>query len=94
MRKIVNFCDYFVICTGSSDRRIGGMADAIEEKVAQLGFKAHNAKAFGVKNWVLLDFGDVVIHIFDHQTREFYGLEYLWQDAVQVNWQSKKRPKK
>lgn len=85
MRKIVNFCDYFVICTSSSDRRIHATADHIVEGIEKLGLKPY-PNHHTSNNWVIIDTGSVVVHIFDEQAREFYGLEHLWQDAPVVNW--------
>lgn len=87
MRKIVNFCDFFVICSVSTDRRIRGIAEAIEESLKHSGLKSVRAEGVQSKNWVLMDAGGVVAHLFEAQTREFYGLEYLWRDAPRVNWQ-------
>ena len=91
MRQLVNFCDYFVIATGTSDRHVQAIAQGIDDEFDQMGVKAHlgkhrktagpTAEQAGEGAWVLLDLGDVVIHIFEPHSREFYGLEYLWQDA-------------
>ncbi len=103
MRGMVNFCDYFVICTGTSDRHVKSIAGGIDEGLKGLGIGTHQAK--GLKGfsspsnesegaWELLDTGDVVAHVFEPQSREFYGLEHLWQDAPQVSFKSKAKKKK
>jgi len=84
MRKVVNFCDYFVICEGSSDRRIRAMANAISEGLDHSGVRVYHIQGLKEATWVLIDSGDVVIHLFETSTREFYGLEHLWQEAKQV----------
>jgi ribosome-associated protein len=94
MRGLVNFCDYFVISTGTSDRHVKSIVQGIDDGLAGLGIKAHTAKHLkgpGMAGpeesegaWMLLDMGDVVAHVFEPQAREFYGLEHLWQDAPQV----------
>ena len=86
MRKVVNFCDYFVICTGSSDRRVRAIADGIDEGLAKPGLKIRFSHGLKESRWVLLDTGDVVAHIFVQELREFYGLEHLWQEAPRINW--------
>ena len=86
MRKSVNFCDYFVICTGSSDRRVRAIADGIDEGLSKWGIKLRYRQGLKESRWVLLDMGDVVVHAFVQELREFYGLEHLWQDAPEVNW--------
>ncbi len=86
MRKAANFCEYFVICTGNSDRHLQAIAKGIEEGFEEKGIlrRAHQ----GIKDgrWVLLDLGAVVVHVFSKEAREFYGLDYLWQEARHVRW--------
>ncbi len=86
MRKVANFCDYFVICSGDSDRQLKAIAQGIDEGLKDLGINLHLKHGMKSTTWILLDTGDVVVHIFETQAREFYGLEYLWQDAKQVAW--------
>lgn len=86
MREVVSFCDYFVICSASSDRRIVGIADRIEEELRLLGVKVSSQQGRKEANWVLMDYSDVIVHIFDQNMREFYGLEYLWQEVKRVDW--------
>ena len=99
MRGLANFCDYFVISTGTSDRHVKSIAEGIDEGLAGLGIHAHgtrNLKGFGALPspaslegaWVLLDMGDVVAHVFEPQARAFYGLEHLWQDAPKIKIRS------
>ena len=86
MRKVVNFCDYFVVCTGSSDRRVRAIADGVDEGLAKYGLKVRYRHGLQESKWVLLDTGDIVVHIFVPELREFYGLEHLWQSAPRINW--------
>lgn len=87
MRKVVNFCDYFVICTANSDRRIRATAENINEELDKLGVSAFHIQGLEEGTWVLVDMSDVVVHVFEESAREFYGLEYLWQDARKVSWE-------
>ena len=89
MRKVANFCDYFVICSGTSDRQVHAIAEGIKEGLEKIGVKLSHKKGFNSARWLLLDMGDVVVHMFDRPVREFYGLEHLWQDAVKIDWQKK-----
>ncbi len=89
MRKNVNFCDYFVICTGTSDRRVRAIADSIDEGLGKLGLKAGFRQGVQAARWILLDTGDIITHIFVPELREFYGIEHLWQDAPRINWKRK-----
>lgn len=84
LTKLTSFTDYFVICSGRSDRQVQAIADSILKKL-----KEKNRNAIGVEGvrgggWVLLDFGDVVTHIFYEEMRAFYNLDHLWLDAKHV----------
>jgi ribosome-associated protein len=86
MRRVANFCDYFVLCTGTSDRHVRAIANGIDEGLEELNIKVRYSQGLTGGRWVLLDMGSAVAHIFDKETREFYGLEYLWQEAKKVAW--------
>ena len=102
MRELVNFCDYFVIATGTSERQAKAIAEGIKEVLEEEGINTDFSRSlktlgslqYSQENgaWVLLDMGDVVAHIFEPMAREFYALEHLWQDAVKIEY--KKRGKK
>ena len=84
MRQMVNFCDYFVICSGNTDRHVRAIADGIDQAVEDLGLKIRFKQGFEQSVWVVLDLGDVVVHVFQKQMREFYRLEHLWREAKRV----------
>ncbi len=86
MRKVANFCDYFVICSGDSDRQVRAIAEGINEGLEKLGIEIKYKQGLKHAYWILLDLGDVVTHIFHEEAREFYSLEYLWQEAKSVPW--------
>jgi ribosome-associated protein len=86
MRKMVNFCDYFVICTGNSTRQVRAIADGIEDGLQKAGLGGQQTQTDKFSRWILVDLGDVVAHIFERETRDFYGLEYLWQAAPRIGW--------
>ena len=86
MRKVANFCDYFVVCNGTSDRQVRAIADGIDQGLKDTGVKIRYKQGLQSGVWALLDLGDVVVHIFEKEAREFYGLEYLWKNAVRVHW--------
>ena len=73
--------DYFVIMQANSERQVKAIADVIEEKVEEAGFEVRNVEGKDGANWILLDLGDVVVHVFKTETRQFYNLEKLWSDA-------------
>ena len=88
VRGKVDYTDYVVVMSGRSDRQVAAIARGIEEDLKQ----KHGAKCSGVEglpqgNWVLLDFGDVVVHIFHQDTRGYYDLEGLWLDADRVEFE-------
>jgi ribosome-associated protein len=78
--------DYFVIATGTSDRQMAATADHIDEHAHKLGVRLYGNKRLDSPVWVLLDYVDTVIHIFDHDHREYYDLELLWGDAPKIEW--------
>jgi ribosome-associated protein len=77
--------DYFVIATGTSDRQMRTVADEICQTARELSFKRFGRAGYEQARWILLDFVDVVIHIFDSEYRDYYDLELLWGDAERLN---------
>ena len=78
--------DYFVIATGTSDRQMRAVADEICEAAKEQGQQRFGRAGYEQARWILLDFVDVVIHIFDREYRDYYDLELLWGDARQLKW--------
>ncbi len=85
VRGIASFTDFFVIMNGRSTRHVQGIAETIEGELRSKRIKASHAEGLQEGMWVLLDFSDVVVHIFYHEQRDFYNLEGLWHDATQVD---------
>ena len=79
--------DYFVIVTGTSDRQMRTIADEISVAARKMGFKCFGRAGYEQGRWILLDFIDVVVHIFDTEYRDYYDLEMLWGDAKRVKWE-------
>jgi ribosome-associated protein len=79
--------DYFVIATGTSGRQMRTVADEISEEARKHGLQRFGRAGYEQARWILLDFIDVVIHIFDDEYRDYYDLELLWGDAERLNWQ-------
>ena len=77
--------DYFLICSGSSEPQVKAIADAVEDKLRAAGAKPWHVEGQEFRRWVLLDFVDVVVHVFHEKTREYYLLERLWGDARRVD---------
>ncbi len=84
IRETSVIADYFVICTGTNPRQIKAIADAIDEKLLEVRVSARGHEGEPNSGWVLLDYGDVIVHIFGPMEREFYRLERLWSAAPTV----------
>ena len=84
VRGLSGVADYFVLLSADSDRQAAAVADAVDEKLSGLGAQRLGAEGRSGGGWVLLDFGDVVVHVMSPQAREFYDLEGLWADAPRV----------
>ncbi|NNN22047.1 MAG: ribosome silencing factor [Acidimicrobiales bacterium] len=89
LREITSLTDYFVIATGTSDRHVRTIAEEIEAKLKVFGYKVLSQEGFDDATWVLLDYGDIVVHVFLSETRDFYNIERLWMDANRVDWESR-----
>ena len=80
-----SLADYFVICSGTSNTQINALCDAVEEAVNTAGEPTLHREGHRGGTWVLLDFGSVVVHVFNNEARAFYDLERLWQDGKVVD---------
>lgn len=76
--------DYFIITNGTSDSQVKALVDNVEEKMHEAGHSQIQREGFQSGNWVLLDYGDVVVHVFDKENREFYHLERIWSDGRRI----------
>jgi ribosome-associated protein len=81
VRGLTSYTDAFVIATASSDRRARAIADSIAASVAKLGRKSQGVEGYDEGRWVLIDLGEVVVHVFQREVRDEYDLERLWSDA-------------
>lgn len=84
LRKLTYIADYFVICSASNSSQVSAIADAIGQSLAREQLHPSHVEGQAESTWVLMDYGDVVVHIFDEQTRAYYSLEKLWGDAARV----------
>ncbi len=82
MRKVCNFADYFVICSGESGRQLEAICEEIDKALVKEGRKLRRREGTTDSGWILMDFGDVVVHIFAAPQREYYKLEKLWSKAT------------
>jgi ribosome-associated protein len=79
--KLTSLTDYFVILSGTSARHVKAITNAVEQQTKSLGFHPDSSEGTAAGNWALLDYGDVIVHVFQQPTREFYDLEGLWAEA-------------
>ena len=86
LRKLTSVTDFFVLCSADSDIQVKAVVDAVEDGMEKAGVDAWHREA-GSTNWVILDYVDVVLHVFHKNTRSFYNLEKLWGDAAIVRLQ-------
>ncbi len=84
LRKEASFTDFFVICSGQNPRQVKAVADAIELELGQVGVKPAHVEGYGRSEWVLLDYFDFVVHVFNGEKRRFYDLERLWGAADRI----------
>ena len=79
--SLTTLADYFILATGTSDRHMQTLADSVEEKMDEVGIAPRNNEERKNTSWILLDYGDVVVSIFDEDSRKLYNLERLWADG-------------
>jgi len=84
LRGLTYITDYFVICSGTNTTQVSAISDWIGHNLAKSGEHPSHVEGEAESRWVLMDYGDVVVHIFDEQTRIYYGLEKLWGDAPRI----------
>jgi ribosome-associated protein len=87
MRDVLVLTDFFIICSGKTDRQVGSIREAVEESLATMGVKPARREGEQHKRWVLLDYIDIVVHIFRQEERDYYEIERLWKDAPLVEWE-------
>jgi ribosome-associated protein len=85
VRGLASFADYFVLLSGTSTRHVQGLADAIDGEIGSKRMKSGDTEGLNDGNWVLLDYNDIVVHVFHHETRAYYDLEGLWHDAPRLD---------
>jgi len=84
LRPVADFTDYFLILTGQNQRQLVAIADAVTETLRASGLRPAHVEGYPRQEWILLDYGDFVVHVFSKRSREFYDLERLWGAATRV----------
>jgi len=82
--EVAGFTDYFLLASGANERQVQAIADRIEERLREAGVRPLSIEGHAAAQWVLLDYGDWIAHVFLDERRRFYGLERLWNDAPDV----------
>ena len=83
--KITTLAEYFVICTGTSNTQINALGDEVEKELTEKGEEPLHREGYRGGTWVLLDYGCVVVHVYNDEARKFYSLEHLWADGEEVD---------
>ena len=81
LKGLSNIADFFVIGSGNNPNQIRAMADSVNEKLFKAGYKLHQSEGYSGGIWILLDYGSLIVHVFDKEQRNFYNLERIWGDA-------------
>jgi ribosome-associated protein len=84
LRPIASFTDYFLITSGTNPRQVQAISDAVVEELKKVGTRAARVEGYNTAEWVLVDYGDFVVHVFEDKARRFYDLERLWREASRV----------
>ena len=84
LRDIASFTDYFVIFSGANERQVQAISDEVYEQLKKAGSPAARVEGYKTAEWILLDFGDFVVHVFEQKARKFYDLERLWRESKRV----------
>ena len=87
VRNLIVITDYFVIASGGSERQVRTIVDEVEKALRELGMKPVRREGEQENRWVLLDFVDIVVHVFAPEERDYYDLERLWRDAPTLEWE-------
>ena len=84
IKNVTVIADYFIIASGTNKNQVQAMADNVEEMMGQAGFIPRQVEGYHAANWILMDYNDVIVHIFSEENRLFYDIERIWRDGVTV----------
>ncbi len=85
IEKVSVMADYFLIASGTNRSQVQALADNVEDKLGRAGYNVKQIEGYQSANWVLLDCGDIIVHIFDRENRLFYDIERIWKDGEQIS---------
>jgi ribosome-associated protein len=92
LRQIASFTEYFVIASGASNRQVQAISNEVEERLRKSGKRLLHIEGYSSAEWILLDYGDFIVHVFSNSSRQFYDLERLWRDAGRIEVKEEGRP--
>ena len=85
LRPVASFTDFFVITSGTNRRQVQAISDGVVEQLKKNGTRAARVEGYQTAEWILVDYGDFILHVFDEKARRFYDLERLWREAVRID---------
>lgn len=85
LRGIASFTDFFIITSGANRRQVQAISDGVVEYLKRSGTRAARVEGYQTAEWILIDYGDFIVHVFDEKARRFYDLERLWREAARVD---------
>lgn len=91
VREFSSFADFFIVCSGTSTRQVQAVAEHVEAEMKKQGFRPIGIEGMRGGRWVLLDYGDVIVHVFHQTERDFYGLEDLWAECPRIAYDAGER---
>ncbi len=83
--QVSTIADYFLIASGSNQNQVQAMVDNVEEKLGKAGYEPKQIEGTRNSSWILMDYGDLIVHVFDEENRLFYDLERIWRDGQQIS---------
>ena len=92
LRQIASFTEYFVIASGANNRQVQAISNEIEERLRKARKRLLHIEGYSSAEWILLDYGDFIVHVFSSSSRQFYDLERLWRDAARVEVKEEGQP--
>jgi ribosome-associated protein len=84
IRELSTFSDFFVICSGENERQLRAIADRLQEELREEGVRPQRIEGTPVSGWIVLDYNDAIVHVFDQELRDFYKMERLWAEAPRL----------
>lgn len=82
--EVATFADYFIIADGTNPSQVNALVENVEDKMEEAGYQPKRIEGVGNSNWVLMDYGDIIVHVFSKEDRLFYDLERIWKDGTEL----------